>query len=309
MSQVIITRGVMASGKSTDAIKWLHYGPNRIRVNRNDIRYQLYGTYWGHPIDENVVSVVEESTILAALKAGQDVIVDATHLAAKNANRIVKIARKGGADKISFMDFPVTLDLAITRDKFRQAKGERHVGEDVIRKTFERFHINPMTGVLPKAPLIEQFEPLVFEPYVQTPGAPRAIIVDIDGTIAHHNGRNPYDTTRYHEDTVDEAVQLVLSAWMDYSNNSDSVIIMSGRDEAYREVTEEWLRVNGVYWDFFYMRPEGDVRNDAIVKNELFEKYVAGFFNIDFVLDDRQRVVDMYRSKGLKVLQVDYGNF
>jgi hypothetical protein len=57
------------------------------------------------------------------------------------------------------------------------------------------------------------------------------------------------------------------------------------------------------------MRPEGDTRNDGIVKNELFERHLAGRFIIDFVLDDRDRVVAMWRAKGLKVLQVAEGNF
>lgn len=57
------------------------------------------------------------------------------------------------------------------------------------------------------------------------------------------------------------------------------------------------------------MRPEGDIRKDSIVKRELFEKYVRPYYNIEFVLDDRNQVVEMWRSLGLKCLQVAEGDF
>jgi hypothetical protein len=92
------------------------------------------------------------------------------------------------------------------------------------------------------------------------------------------------------------------------------VFIMSGRDETYRDVLVDWLADNlgwyeGQEYDGIFMRPAGDRRNDAIVKNELFETHLAGKFNIDFVLDDRDRVVQMWRAKGIKCLQVADGEF
>ena len=310
MPEVLYTRGVMASGKSTFARKWVEEGVNRIRVNRDDIRFQLYGTFWGASIDENVVSIIEEAVIVAAIKAGQDVIVDATHLAAKNAHRVIKIAQKYGAT-VRNVDFPVTLELALTRDRFRKAAGHRAVGDKVIEDTFARYHIKPKLGTLPPAVKPYTVESVVFEPYTDHDGLPRAIIVDIDGTLAHipEGGRSPYDGSRVHEDILDKKVMMVMDGWLEVSTYGDSIILMSGRDEKYRDVTEGWLTKNGVYFDFLFMRPEGDGRKDDIVKNELFEKHVAGFFNIDFVLDDRDRVVAMWRAKGLKCFQVGYGDF
>jgi hypothetical protein len=58
------------------------------------------------------------------------------------------------------------------------------------------------------------------------------------------------------------------------------------------------------------MRPEGDNRKDSIVKRELFDTHVRNKFYIDFVLDDRDQVVDMWRNDlGLTCLQVDWGDF
>ena len=58
------------------------------------------------------------------------------------------------------------------------------------------------------------------------------------------------------------------------------------------------------------MRPENDNRKDCTVKKELYEKYINGNYYVDFVLDDRDQVVELYRNDiGLLVLQVAYGNF
>lgn len=57
------------------------------------------------------------------------------------------------------------------------------------------------------------------------------------------------------------------------------------------------------------MRPEGDERKDSIVKQEIYEKYIKDRYNVRFVLDDRNQVVDMWREVGLKVLQVAPGDF
>ena len=57
------------------------------------------------------------------------------------------------------------------------------------------------------------------------------------------------------------------------------------------------------------MRKTGDFRKDSIVKKELFDENVRGKYNIEFVLDDRNQVVEMWRSIGLVCLQVADGNF
>jgi hypothetical protein len=58
------------------------------------------------------------------------------------------------------------------------------------------------------------------------------------------------------------------------------------------------------------MRKTGDRRADNIVKRELFEARVRNKYNIDFVLDDRNQVVDMWRNElKLTCLQVAEGDF
>ena len=65
---------------------------------------------------------------------------------------------------------------------------------------------------------------------------------------------------------------------------------------------------NYVPYHILLMRKEGDYRDDAIVKKELGAK-VAEMGTILFAIDDRQRVVDMWRENGIVCLQCDKGNF
>lgn len=45
------------------------------------------------------------------------------------------------------------------------------------------------------------------------------------------------------------------------------------------------------------------------MKKEIYEKYIKGKYNVMGVFDDRDRVVEMWRSIGLTCFQVDYGKF
>jgi hypothetical protein len=87
------------------------------------------------------------------------------------------------------------------------------------------------------------------------------------------------------------------------------IILVSGRMEKNREVTETWLIKNLIHHTALFMRPTDDIRNDTIVKQEIYEREIKGKYNVLFVLDDRDRVVRMWRDQGLKCLQVAEGDF
>jgi hypothetical protein len=57
------------------------------------------------------------------------------------------------------------------------------------------------------------------------------------------------------------------------------------------------------------MRKTGDSRKDSVVKDELYQEYVAGKYNVFLVLDDRSSVVEFWRSKGFPCWQVNPGDF
>jgi hypothetical protein len=57
------------------------------------------------------------------------------------------------------------------------------------------------------------------------------------------------------------------------------------------------------------MRKDGDLRSDTIVKPELIQEAGINFEDIAFVLEDRACMVKTYRELGLRVFQVDEGEF
>ena len=69
------------------------------------------------------------------------------------------------------------------------------------------------------------------------------------------------------------------------------------------------MKDHKVDFDHIFTRNDDDLREDSIVKWEMFQENVQPFWSTKFVLDDRQRVVDMWRAKGLKCLQVASGDF
>ena len=57
------------------------------------------------------------------------------------------------------------------------------------------------------------------------------------------------------------------------------------------------------------MRQAGDNRDDRIVKREIYEREIKGRYNVRFVLDDRNKVVALWRDLGLPCFQVADGDF
>jgi hypothetical protein len=138
---------------------------------------------------------------------------------------------------------------------------------------------------------------------------PKAIMCDIDGTLALLGDRNRYDPTTG-EDRVNDPVANILQVYAHQTLFPVELILLTGREDKYREFTISWLKKNGItHYKELYMRKTGDFRKDFVIKKELYEKYVKDKYEVLFVLDDRNQVVDMWRREGLACLQVAEGNF
>lgn len=131
-----------------------------------------------------------------------------------------------------------------------------------------------------------------------------AYIFDIDGTLAIRGDRSPFNWSKVGLDTVNEPVRKVL----DRLEVDFPIIILSGRDEVCREETEKWLKDNDIKYDKLFMRPEGNNEKDSIIKKRIYDD-IKTRYNILGVFDDRNQVVEMWRSLGLTCFQVAEGNF
>lgn len=136
----------------------------------------------------------------------------------------------------------------------------------------------------------------------------KAILCDIDGTLSLRGDRGPYDWLKVGDDSMNEPIVKILDLFRCPYSIYETILI-SGRDEICRKQTEYWLLLNGIHYKDLLMRSENDNRKDSIVKKELYEKHIKDKYEVLCVFDDRQQVVDMWRSLGLTCLQVAEGNF
>lgn len=276
--KLLMLKGLPASGKSTYAKELESKG--WARVNKDDIRKEFFPDYTFK--DEKEVVYMEDAEIIAELREGNNVVVDDTNFAPKHQQRLEKIAKEEDADfEVLFIDTPL---------------------EECIKRNRKRASNVPMEAILN---MYRKYIAPYREEHVKYNDAlDEAILVDIDGTLAHIDGdnpRSPYDASRAMEDVLDDAVSVLASMCYQHGYR---VIILTGRHSGHLQVTKDWLAAKGVEYDEIHCRDEEDTRADYIVKKELFEQYVKDKYNVKFVVDDRPQVCRMWRSLGLKTLQV-----
>jgi len=293
MSKVLALRGISGSGKSTYAAELKAQG--WAVVSRDAIREAIFKDY--QSVDEDAVTVIQDASIDALLRAGRNVVIDDTNIRVKYLKRFAELAAKHNAT-FDIKQFDIDVNLAYNRVLARAINGGRDVPEGVIRKQAQGLKAS-------KINMSELYVP-EFEPYERDYDSPLAILVDIDGTLAHNDGhRSFYDYSRVYDDKVKYEIAGIVKRYMP----THRVIIMSGRDDSSLDETRRWLDDNRIDYDEIHMRKTGDQRKDSIVKMELFDEFVRGQYDVDFVLDDRQQVVDAWRSIGLTCLQVAPGDF
>jgi len=143
------------------------------------------------------------------------------------------------------------------------------------------------------------------------------IIFDIDGTLAdishrlHHIKGDKKDWNAFNSGIMHDAVKKdIKELYIICEETLNHIAIVTGRFEKYRKETEKWLLDNLFFYDELHMRPDDDYSSDYIIKEMIWEK---NFRNknrdIVFIVDDRQQVVDMWRSKGITCLQCQKGDY
>lgn len=295
MTELIITRGLPASGKTTWARRVVVTEIGWARLSRDEMREDYFNVYGiGTDQQEMAITDLMHRMCRAYLDNGINVIIDATNLRLRHAREYATIALEAGA-MFTVKDFGTDVDTCVARDKRR----DMPVGEAVIRDMAARFRDRP--EVTPRVKAAE----FPIEPYVPPVARPRAILVDIDGTLAHMDGRSPYEWERVAEDKVDGNLARIIGAL----NFHYHVIVMSGRDSKCRDVTQKWLDDNRIPHDALFMRPEGDNRPDTIIKYELFNEHIRENYNVECSFDDRSRVVALWRDLGIPCYQVAPGDF
>lgn len=291
-NKIIITQGISASGKTYWAEDFVKQNPEYININRDDIRGELFcdgdldwSKYKFTKAKENKVTETQNQRICDAVTEGKNIIISDTNLNTKTLVRLSNLPCLVDYE-FEYKVFEVDLLLALQRD----AQRKNGVGYKVITKQYKSF--------------CDMFYSDNHHKFSST--KEDAFICDLDGTICNMKGvRTPFEWDKVCEDKprieIISMVRGLLSEGL-------QPIFVSGRDACCMEQTSEWLNqyfpeLDGHYK--LFMRPEGDVRKDTIIKEEIFTKYIGHNYNVRVVLDDRPTVSRMFMYKlGLNVVNV-----
>ena len=145
----------------------------------------------------------------------------------------------------------------------------------------------------------------------------KTVLFDVDGTLASIDHRRAYlaksppDWKAFNAEMGNDVpnanvASLYKALW---SSNCYELILVTGRNERSRALTEQWLVWNEIPFSRLLMRADRDQRADHVIKEELLDLLLSEGKEIAFTVDDRQQVVDMWRRRGITCFQCDVGDF
>ena len=287
--KLVITVGISASGKSTWAktavLTAAHIEIPTVEINRDEIRFNEvkpgsnWSTYKFNRKNEEEVTRIALEKFEFYSKLGYDIIISDTNLNEKYRNEWVKRGEDVGYSVI-ISEFPITLEEAWKRDSCR----ENGVGHTVIYQQWLQWQ--------------KYKGRKVYEPNHELT---KAIIVDIDGTVADKGNRFAFDWDKVDQDTPRSFIIGMINSYLSL-NHDVEVVFLSGRDSVCRHKTLTWISTHfgiPIHNIELYMRPEKDQRKDTIIKEELFWEHIDGKYNIIGAFDDRPVILRLWHSLGI----------
>ena len=144
----------------------------------------------------------------------------------------------------------------------------------------------------------------------------KAIICDLDGTLADASRRLHYlklrkkDWKNFFLEAKDDSVNEWCNDLMLAMHKQDyKILFVTGRPEDQAAATIEWMTRHTHFTpelnlDLF-MRPRGDRREDTIVKEEIYKAHIEPIYKVAFAIDDRPRIIKLWRKLGIAALLCD----
>ena len=305
----LVMIGCPASGKSTFASD-LVCSKGYVQIERDHVREELAGTrkefYTKFPrkVGEAAVSSIIRQNLMTAAKKKQNVVISDTNINRSLRHRLYRdLFDLGFSVEVQLFD----VDLQTLFDRNDERPVEEQVPEDIINRMFTD---------LQKQEQLLQDEIAVLNFRYQRPNLVTAqtVVYDIDGTLADHGDRSPYEWNRVGEDTPRESVIRLLDHDVEDLAPDSFLTVFSGRDSVCRDLTVDWLKKHAGFYedvDFLYMREEGNTDPDWIVKGKMLIQFTISnpAIHVLRVVDDRQQVVDVWSNMGLDVWQVQQNKF
>ena len=291
MKKLIITIGLPGSGKSYFADNFIQQNKSFVLSNRDDLRFELFKKYDISKNQEKQVTAEQDKRIAKAIQDGQHIIISDTNLNPKTQEKWKQLAIKHNLE-LEIKDFrDVLLETCIKQD----LKRDKSVGKDVIMNMY-----------------IKYIRPTLYKHNNKKENKPKAVIFDLDGTLAIMNNRGAFDWDKVDQDLPNG--QVIDIALM-YANNGYEILFCSGRMDCCRQKTINWLDINFQKYTSahidrnLFMRKTDDCRQDSIVKKELFLEHIDQQYNVEAVFDDREQVVILWQDLGISTFRCGDGSY
>ena len=147
------------------------------------------------------------------------------------------------------------------------------------------------------------------------------IIFDLDGTLALIDKRREVSTqangkldwTKFFDPAnikLDKPNPPVVKTAQLFAEQGFNIVILSGRSNKTEVATRSWLSKNKVPFNKLIMRDSetNHFTPDWVLKKNMLDEQLD-INDVFLVVDDRDRVVKLWRSLGLTTFQVADGNF
>ena len=276
MKTLTLTIGCSGSGKSTWAEEATRNDGDTVEINRDNARFNGGAKDWTKykftKINEKRVTDICDHAAINAIKMGSSIILSDTNL-----NAGFRDKWKEFADLHGYSYEEKVFECSWDELRKRNSQREGGIAEKVLWSQFLR-----MNEYLGKR--VHEHE-----------GNPKAIIIDVDGTIAKMEGRGPYDYCRVKHDIPRKFdIAMIKGALRE---TGAKPIFLSGRDGICYQDTWNWISEHfRTGYVELYMRAEGDRRKDFVIKEELFWNHIGEKYDVVGAFDDRPQVLRMWRE-------------
>lgn len=281
--KIIMLQGPPASGKSTRAKEIYDSDPTKyVIVSKDEIR-KSRGKYWVEE-QEKYIYDVEEQEIRLAIKHNLIPIIDSTNLNPKQITKWEELAKELNCELEKELIY-VPLKVALERD----SKRELQVTPKIIKDFYWRYFEDKYRE--------EEYTDHTFQ-LEQNVDLTTAVIVDLDGTVAMHQGRGPFEWDKIYTDSCNENMKRLLYK---IYNSGTEIIFLTGRNktEEAEKQTKAWLKKYFPFYKHLIMRDEHDRRSSDICKKDLYEKHIKGKYYVLCAFDDSIKCIKMWRELGL----------
>lgn len=138
---------------------------------------------------------------------------------------------------------------------------------------------------------------------------PKAIVVDLDGTLFNFTHRQhfleqspPNWAAFFAALEGDSLIQAVYELVLFYKHQGHKVIICTGRPRQLQAATERMLKKHNVPYDKLLMRPDAVRQKGHKLKHKLYRRYIDKYYQVALAFDDHPHIIDMWLAEGINCM-------